>query len=142
MAKNLTPVQIHSRHSADEEHRLQVACVRWFRLQYPEYANLLFAVPNGGRRDAITGARLKDEGVLAGVSDLILLKDSIVRSGEEICCWNGLCIEMKTPTGRQTASQKEWGKAVTLQGYCYKVVRSIDEFISLIRNYLEGAFKD
>ena len=58
----------------DEEHRLQSACVRWFRYQFPALAHSLFAVPNGGRRDAATGARLKDEGVLAGVSDLVLLQ--------------------------------------------------------------------
>lgn len=37
------------------EHELQVASVRWFRLQYPEYAPLLFAVPNGGARDKREG---------------------------------------------------------------------------------------
>lgn len=47
------------RHPHDEEHRLQVACVRWFRLQYPALSHALFAVPNGGRRDAMTGAKLK-----------------------------------------------------------------------------------
>ena len=57
----------------DIEHALQCACVHWFRIQYPEYATLIFAVPNGGARNAITGARLKDEGVTAGVADLILL---------------------------------------------------------------------
>ena len=58
---------------SDEEHRIQTACVRWFRLKYPHLFARLFAVPNGGRRDGITGARLKEEGVLAGVADLILL---------------------------------------------------------------------
>ena len=46
----------------NDEHRIQSACVRWFRLKYPKLKNVLFAVPNGGRRDAITGARLKEEG--------------------------------------------------------------------------------
>ena len=32
-----------------KEAQLQTTCVRWFRLQYPEYARLLFAVPNGGK---------------------------------------------------------------------------------------------
>ena len=48
---------------SDEEHRLQVGCVRWFCLQYPQMAHSLFAVPNGGRRDERTGAKLKAEGV-------------------------------------------------------------------------------
>ena len=47
-----------------EEHRLQCGCVSWFCLQYPAWRGLLFAVPNGGRRDGITGKKLKDEGVV------------------------------------------------------------------------------
>lgn len=33
---------------------------------------LLFAIPDGGRRDAVTGAHLKAEGVRAGVPDMFL----------------------------------------------------------------------
>jgi len=69
----------------NDEHRIQSACVRWFRLKYPKLKNVLFAVPNGGRRDAITGARLKEEGATSGVSDLILLKSNRF--------YGGLCIE-------------------------------------------------
>ena len=57
----------------NDEHSIQVACVTWFRYEYPTLSKRLFAVPNGGRRDAVTGARLKAEGVIAGVADLILL---------------------------------------------------------------------
>lgn len=112
----------------DEEHRLQVACVRWFRLQYPQLAPLLFAVPNGGRRDASTGARLREEGVTAGVADLILMKPSAQS--------HALCIEMKTPKGRQQESQKAWERAVTAEGYRYEVVRSLDEFMATVARYL------
>lgn len=84
----------------NDEHRIQSACVRWFRLKYPKLKNVLFAVPYGGRRDAITGARLKEEGATSGVSDLILLKSNRF--------YGGLCIEMKKPGGRQSPAQKEW----------------------------------
>ena len=33
---------------------------------------LLFAIPDGGRRDAVTGAHLKAEGVRAGGPDMFL----------------------------------------------------------------------
>ena len=46
----------------------QTKCVKWFRTYYPDY--VLFAVPNGGNRSAITGAILKAEGVMPGVADL------------------------------------------------------------------------
>lgn len=59
-----------------------------------------FAVPNGGKRDAKTGARMKYEGAVRGVADLILL---IPKKG-----WASLCIEMKTPKGTQSEHQRTW----------------------------------
>lgn len=115
--------------SSDEEHRMQEACVRWFRLKHPHLSARLFAVPNGGRRDGITGARLKEEGVLAGVADLILLVPN--------ADYHALLIEMKTPRGRQSESQKAWQQAVTENGeYRYVVCRSLDGFINTINDYL------
>lgn len=110
------------------ESNLQKTCVKWFRYQFPRYRNLLFAVPNGGARSAVTGAILKAEGVLAGVADLLLLVPNKK--------YHGLCIEMKTAKGRQSQSQKDWEKAVTLQGYKYIVVRSADQFVKEIMEYL------
>lgn len=115
----------------DEEHKLQVSMVNWFRLQYPSMRHNLFAVPNGGRRDAATGRRLKDEGVLAGVSDLILLK-----SNQH---YGALLIETKTKKGTQRESQKEWESKITADGYKYVVVRSLDEFIKAVNDYLKDA---
>lgn len=112
---------------ADEEHRIQVACVRWFRLQYSQFRNILFAIPNGGRRDAITGARLKDEGATAGVSDLILLKSNHF--------YGALCIEMKKPGGSQSPAQKEWQKEVEAMGNKYVVCHSLEEFMKVVKEY-------
>lgn len=47
-------------HNPDREHDLQVACVEWFRYQYPRLTMRLFAVPNGGYRDRKTACKLKD----------------------------------------------------------------------------------
>lgn len=113
----------------DEEHRLQAACFKWFCLRYPRLHGRLFAVPNGGARDAITGRRLKEEGVVAGVADLILLI-----SNDK---YGALLIEMKTETGRQSESQKAWEAQVTADGdYKYVICRSIGQFIQEITNYL------
>lgn len=114
----------------DEEHRIQCTCVKWFRLKYPKLKNLLFAVPNGGRRDAVTGARLKDEGATKGVSDLILLKSN--------CFYGGLCIEMKKPGGRQSPAQKEWQREVEANGAKYVVCYSLDDFIREVDDYLKN----
>jgi hypothetical protein len=54
------------------ESKLQISMVKWFRLQYPDY--VLYAIPNGGNRSAITGAIMKAEGTMAGVADLFLMQ--------------------------------------------------------------------
>jgi len=113
---------------SDEEHRIQCACVRWFRYQHPECRHNLFAVPNGGRRDKTTGAKMKAEGVLAGVADLILLKSNANHGA--------LLIEMKTRIGRQAETQKEWQQLIERDGYKYVVCRSLDDFIREVDTYL------
>lgn len=114
-----------------DEHELQVRCVSWFRMSYPHLSHALFAVPNGGRRDKTTGARLKAEGVLSGVADLILL----ISTGR----YGALLIEMKTPKGHQSEAQRKWGELVIRDGYKYVVVRSVDEFVKVVREYLTDA---
>jgi len=54
-----------------QESTLQTTCVRWFRFQYPNL--VIYAVPNGGSRNVREAQRLKAEGVLAGVADLVVL---------------------------------------------------------------------
>lgn len=112
----------------EEEHRIQCACVNWFRLQYPTHASALFAVPNGGRRDRVSGAKLKAEGVLPGVSDLILLVP------RDWC--HGLLIEMKTGKGKQSPAQRDWQHDMERRGYRYIVCHSFDEFREAIDDYL------
>ena len=115
----------------NDESRLQRACVTWFRLQYPRYKRLLFAVPNGGARSAVTGAILKAEGVVPGVADLILF---LPRGGR-----HALCIEMKTERGRQSERQREWQEAVEREGYEYALCRSLDDFARVVRCYINGS---
>jgi len=110
------------------ESKLQQCCVRWFRLQYPALALNLFAVPNGGARNPIEGAIMNGEGVTAGVADLLLLFASKQH--------HGLCIEMKTPKGRQQPTQKRWQHAVENAGYKYVICRSFEDFMQQINQYL------
>ncbi len=117
------------KHHTDEEHRIQCSCVRWFYLQYPNLKYRLFAVPNGGRRDKVTASNLKDEGVLPGVADLILLKPNSK--------YGALLIEMKTSKGRQSDSQKRWQyELCSMDEYKYVVCRSLNDFIREIKEYL------
>lgn len=116
----------------EEEHNIQCACVRWFAYQYNEFRGLLFAVPNGGGRGKAQAGKLKAEGVVAGVSDLIFL---LPRQG-----YHALCIEMKTEekSSRQQPTQKTWQEAVEKQGYKYVVCRSFDQFVEIIEGYVNA----
>lgn len=98
-------------------------------MRYPECINVFFAVPNGSARNAWTAKNLKDEGVMSGVSDLLLL---VPRHG-----YAGLCIEMKKPGGRMSESQKAFKKAVERFKYRYVVCYSVDEFKAVTTEYLE-----
>ena len=109
------------------ESRLQIACVRWFRMAYPKYKLMLFSVPNGGKRTLMEAIIMKNEGVVSGVSDLILL---VGRKG-----FNSLCIEMKNKTS-QTLNQKVWQLEAERNGNKYVVCKSFDEFRTAIEDYL------
>lgn len=111
------------------ENQIQHSCVEWFRNQYPKLSWMLFAVPNGGLRDKKTASIMKYEGVISGVSDLILL---IPKKG-----YASLCIEMKTPSGRQSENQKIWQSEAEKFRNKYVLCRSLDEFIKEVKNYLE-----
>lgn len=111
------------------ERQIQIECVGWFRMRYPEASGVFFAVPNGSARNAWTAKNLKDEGVLSGVADLLLL---VPRHG-----YAGLCIEMKKPGGTVSKSQKSFKAAVERFKYKYSVIYSVDEFKRLITDYLE-----
>ena len=111
-----------------KEDCLQVSCVTWFSLQYPDHARLLHHSPNGGSRNSIEAAKFKRMGVQPGFPDLFL---AVPSSG-----YHGLFVELKVGRGVQSAFQKEMEILLKEQGYQYTVVRSIEKFIEVIQNYL------
>ena len=113
-----------------DEHAEQCALVRWAEIQArrrPEIG-LLYAIPNGGRRDAVTGARLRAEGVRPGVPDLCLPWPS----GK----WHGLYIELKAPGGRVSKEQRLWIERLTAAGYRAEVCVGWGAAARLILDYL------
>ena len=111
------------------ESQLQHSCLTWFRLQYPSLSRMLFAVPNGGKRDARTGAQMKYEGAVRGVADLILL---IPKKG-----FASLCIEMKTPKGRQSEEQIKWQNEAEKYRNRSIVCHSLNECMYEVNSYLK-----
>lgn len=98
---------------ADTEHAHQRAL--FARLAYAAYtgecpaARWAYAIPNGGKRDQITAARLKAEGVKAGVPDV----HYPVSNGVFLT----LYIELKRKGGRRSDSQNEWHSGLRACGH-------------------------
>lgn len=116
---------------ADSEHDLQVTCVKWFRYNYRAYTQLLFAIPNGGWRNTTTAAKLKAEGVIAGVPDLFLA----VPNGK----YHGLFIEMKNgKAGRLSSVQKDMLTLLRNENYKCEVCHTFPEFVIAVQTYLRA----
>ena len=107
-----------------QESTLQTSCVKWFRLQYPNL--VIYAVPNGGSRNVREAQRLKAEGVLAGVADLVIM----LPQGKS------LYIEMKVKGNKQTDNQKDFQKIAETLGHTYAVCYSFEEFKRIIEEKL------
>ena len=112
-----------------QESTIQINCVKWLRYQYPQLANLFFAIPNGGYRNPVTAKIMKAEGVLAGVADLFLSYPNKTK--------HGLYIEMKTKAGKQSEYQKQFQSNVEAVGYQYTVCHDLIEFIDTLNKYLK-----
>ena len=99
------------------EESIQVACVKWFRLQYPNL--VIFAVPNGGSRNLYEAKNMKESGTLAGVADLVIVGN------------NGrvLFVEMKAGKNKQEASQVIFQQKVENLGHKYIICRSKEQFM-------------
>lgn len=111
-----------------DEAALQVACITWFRMQYPEYAPLLFAIPNGGRRGKLEAARLKREGVTAGVPDCLLAVPTNSAPA--------LFLELKVGKNRPSEAQAAMLARLASQGYSTAVVYSFDAFRAAVTQHL------
>lgn len=112
------------------EHYIQVGVAGFLSEAVDHLDDLIwFAVPNGGARPGVTvqkngvemrfskeGAKLRQEGVKGGVSDIIIL-------------WRGrmICVEMKKKGGYQSTDQKGFEEAAILAGAVYTVCRSVRE---------------
>lgn len=118
------------------EHDIQVAIMKWWynysiTLKLP--MNLLFAIPNGGFRKKITAKHLKDEGVRAGIPDMMLAMHKKP--------FHGLFIELKrNETSKVSETQKFMLRELCSQGYCALVTRGFDATINTIMEYVHNQF--
>ena len=102
------------------EAAIQGEAIMWAWNERPETRGRLFLVHNNPL-NKIDGARRKAMGMVAGVSDLIYLRDGLPP----------LCIEMKDATGKQSQAQKDWQQVAESVGCKYVIIRSLAEFQEL-----------
>jgi len=118
------------------EHQIQCAIVEWANntnFGSEKIGDYLIAIPNGGNRSITEAVRLKKEGVKSGVSD-IFLAISVMK---DYRVYGGLWIEVKTKKGKLSPAQKNWMEKMNRNDYKADVVRSLDEGIQAIKNYLD-----
>ena len=101
----------------------QIQLMNWCRCKANqggvwEMLDLLYHVPNGGRRGKAEASIFKAMGVKAGVPDLFLPVPMVLQSQERAQNTHGLYIEMKAQGGRLQPSQKEWLQKLRSMGYC------------------------
>ena len=92
------------------EHTEQAALFEWAAWNQSKDAalNMLYAVPNGGKRDKATAAKLKAEGVKAGVPDVVL---PVGRIG-----YQGFYIELKVGKNTTSKDQVVWLTELAAEG--------------------------
>lgn len=100
--------------------------VMWYNNTYclttarPNERGIIFHIPNENQH------RLIGVGLLPGVSDLIVIHPGITRP---------LFIEVKDHKGKQSPKQAAFEQRIKALGYTYALVRSLDEFKSIIAKF-------
>ncbi len=114
----------------DREGQEQAALIREIELRYPAVFELIYHVPNGGHRHKAVAAKLKGQGVKAGVPDLVL---PMARGG-----FFGLYIEFKAAVepAAVSASQHAYISRLNQQGYLAIVCRGHFDAMEQLRAYL------
>lgn len=111
----------------------QANVIKWWAAQCRLYglpSFSLYHVANEGSGSAIRGRRLKEQGVRAGIPDLIF---DVPRSN-----YHGLRIEMKSKRGRPRKNQLDVLSWMESQGYAVAVCHGSTDAIDVIKEYLRG----
>jgi hypothetical protein len=124
------PTVKKKRSSPEEDlHRTCIELVVLSTARYP-LLRWMIHVPNGGKRPRGEAGKLKALGTKPGYPDLTLPR----RHHH----WSGLAIELKSSIGKLTRDQREWLDAFEEDGWLVSVCRTLEEFESTLKRYLEG----
>ena len=114
---------VRRRRNGNAEAQIQASVVEWIRVAAPQV--LVFHVPNGGLRSKSEAARLKWQGVVAGIPDLCVVAPK------------GKCyfLEIKIPRGRFSDDQDKIMATLWHMQVPVSICRSIDEARSLFKRW-------
>lgn len=105
------------------ESHLQQQCFMWHWNNYPSERGCLRTIHNNAV-NKIQGAQLKAIGVQSGTPDMFLVTNKGV-----------IWLELKDGKGGvQSKAQKDFESLVKQRSGQYNIIRSLDEFITLIQN--------
>lgn len=93
--ENYKPEWLISETEYQYEDSMQIDYFNWAITTYPQLKGFLFAVPNGGKRNAREAKKLKDMGATAGIPDIISVYGNRI-----------VGIELKLPKKKLSDSQE------------------------------------
>lgn len=100
-------------------------------IEYCEHRKIpIFAIPNGGKRNAKEAYFMKLSGVKSGVPDLFIP----LPCGE----FSGLFIELKVGKNKPTENQVKWIELLRKNGYRVEVLYSFEEFKKIVERYIKN----
>lgn len=112
--------------SQSDEHRIQAQLLKI--LDYtlrPEIE--VYAIVNEAKRSFRTSARVKAQGLKAGITDLVFL----FPAAEGYVGW----LEMKTPTGSLLTAQHGFKAICGRLGHRWAMARSVEEALAVLRGW-------
>lgn len=125
----ISPPRARPKHLEDDLQRTVVQTVAYtMRYQGRPLTDWLYAVPNGGKRNPREAARLKAQGVKAGVNDLVL---PIASGG-----FGGLYLELKIGKNTLTDSQLDFHQRAREGGQCVATCWTLDQAVQVISGYM------
>ena len=113
-----------------EEDDIQSAFFDWVRLaqhKFPDLA-LMFHPANGGQRNIREAARLKKQGVISGVPDVMFPRSNSI--------FHGLAIEFKSKTGKLSKNQAEYIDMLILNNWSVHVCHDARAAVEIVKKYI------
>jgi hypothetical protein len=106
------------------EHQLQKQVMAYIERERATPDIYAFAIPNAGLRSLRMGARMKAEGLRAGMADI----------GVMLPLGRIVWLEMKSHKGRQSIEQKGFEARCERLGHPYAVAKNFDEAVMFLKH--------